>query len=104
MISYLAGLQIGLYDVWEERLAEETDNREWEGWVVSLGGGDARSILKGESLTPDIGDGEGDAVILAGGGDFESFGFGIRDLSPPELCCCLACCRHLARRFLNQTW
>lgn len=98
----LAGLHIGLYDVWEERLEDETERREWDGWV-SFGGGEARSILKGESRTPDNGEGEGEAVILAGGGDLDSFGLVILDLSPPELCCCLACCRHFARRFLNQT-
>ena len=98
MDSYLAGLQMGLYEEWEEMLAEE-ERREWE---LSAGVGEALSSLKGESLIPGIGEGEGEEVTLAGG-DLESLGLLSLGLSPPVLCCCLACWRHLARRFLNQT-
>ena len=100
---YLAGLQIGLYDECEEMFADEDDNKECDCVSGPAGGGEARSSLKGESLTPDRGEGEGDAVILAGVGDLESLGLLSLGLSPLELCCCFACCRHLARRFLNQT-
>ena len=79
-------------------LAEE-DRREWE---LSAGVGEVRSILKGESLIPGMGEGEGEDVTRAGG-DLDSLGLLSLGLSPPELCCCLACWRHLARRFLNQT-
>ena len=68
-----------------------------------LGGGEVLSILKGESLTPERGEGEGEAVMRAGAGDFASLGLLSLGLSPELLCCCLACCLHLARRFLNQT-
>ena len=70
---------------------------------TTAAGGEARSILKGESLTPDKGDGEGEVVIRAGAGLLASLGLLSLGLSPLLLCCCLACCRHLARRFLNQT-
>ena len=79
-------------------MAEE-ESRECE---LSAGAGEALSSLKGESLIPGMGDGEGEEATLAGG-DLESFGLLILGLSPPEVCCCLACWRHLARRFLNQT-
>ena len=71
------------------------------------GGGEVLSILKGESLTPltpESGEGEGEAVIRGGAGDLASLGLLSRGLSPLLLCCCLACCLHLARRFLNQTY
>ena len=96
--SYLAGLHIGLYEEWEEMLAED-ERSEWE---LSAGAGEALSSLKGESLIPGMGEGEGEEFTLAGG-DLESFGLLILGLSPADVCCCLACWRHLARRFLNQT-
>ena len=42
--------------------------------------------------------------LYLGAGDLASLGLVSLGLSPAELCCCLACCRHLARRFLNQTF
>jgi len=57
--------------------------------------------LKGESLTAERGEGDGEAVIRLEGGDLD-FIFSL-DFSPLD-CCCLACCLHLARRFLNQTF
>lgn len=105
---HLAGLHIGLYDEWDEMLADEEDSRAPAPCGPASpgplgGGGEARSILKGESLTPERGEGEGEAVIRAGAGDLASLGLLSLGLSPELLCCCLACCRHLARRFLNQT-
>lgn len=67
------------------------------------GAGEVRSSLKGESRIPESGEGEGEAVIRAGAGDLASLGLLSLGLSPVLLCCCLACCLHLARRFLNQT-
>jgi len=82
----------------------DDDNKEWAESEAT--GGEARSSLKGESLTPetpDKGEGDGEAVILAGVGDLDNLGLLSRDFSPLELCCCFACCLHLARLFLNQT-
>ena len=85
--------------MWEERLGAEVRPAE------SGGAGDVRSSLKGESLTVGQGEGEGEAGCRTGGaGDLGSLaGLLSRVFSPPELCCCFACCRHFARRFLNQT-
>jgi hypothetical protein len=71
--------------------------------------GDDRSSLKGDSRMPaESGDPEGEeeeaAVRRAGGGDLDLACLRRRDFSAPGAdCCCLACCRHLARRFLNHT-
>ena len=70
-------------------------------WGSEAGGGELRSILKGESLTAERGEGDGEAVIRLEGGDLDLI-FSL-DFSPLD-CCCLACCLHLARRFLNQTF
>ena len=56
-------------------MAEE-ESRECE---LSAGAGEALSSLKGESLIPGMGDGEGEEVTLAGG-DLESFGLLILSL------------------------
>jgi hypothetical protein len=75
----------------------------------SLGpAGDDRSSLKGDSRIPESGDPEGEeeeaAARRAGGGDLDLACLRRRDFSAPGAdCCCLACCRHLARRFLNHT-
>ena len=105
--SHLAGLHIGLYDECDEMLADEDDSSDPAPCAPAspgpLGGGEVRSILKGESRTPERGEGDGEDVIRAGVGDLASLGLASLGLSPLLLCCCLACCLHLARRFLNQT-
>ena len=97
-----------MYDECDEMLADEDDSSDPAPCAPASpgplgGGGEVRSILKGESLTPESGEGDGEAVIRAGAGDLASLGLLSLGLSPLLLCCCLACCRHLARRFLNQT-
>lgn len=87
-----------MYEAWDEMLADEDDSSD-----VSDGGGEDRSSLNGESLMAEMGEGEGEEVILAGVGDLASLGLLRRGLSPDPLLCCLACWRHLARRFLNHT-
>jgi hypothetical protein len=104
-MSHLAGLQMGLY--------AELATTPLDAFIsVSLPpAGDDRSNLNGdsrmaESGEPDGEEEEGAVVIRAGGGDLDLACLSRRDFScpaPPLDCCCLACCRHLARRFLNHT-